>query len=83
MQTESVGPYIITSMILNESKYVIGGDFSFGKKQDGCLERFAIKDINNDGTVSIQPQLSFGWDPRESYCKPEEVMAEMLKSVNK
>lgn len=83
MQTESVGPYIITSMILNDSKYVKGGDFSFGKKRDGYIERFGITDINSDGTVYIQTRIAPVWNPQESYCKPEEVMAEMLKAVNK
>ena len=47
------------------------------------MERFAITDINSDGTVYIQTRLALGWNPQESYCKPEEVMAEMLKAVNK
>ena len=83
IQPEAVGPYIVTSMILNDSMYVKGGDFSFGKKRDGYLERFGITDIKNDGTVSIQPQISLAWNPQESYCNPEEVMADVIAAVNK
>lgn len=78
-----IGPYLGTSMML---KYKPNGgvlDFSFGEKEDSYLVRYIIDDFHKDGMAFLKRQLHGSWNPREEFCKPEEVIEYILQFVNK
>ena len=80
---EDVGVYIVTSMLLRGSEYVLGGDFSFGNNEDGYLVRYSVSGYESDGTSSIKKKRMISWNPKEKYCQPSTEVSYILSHVNR
>ena len=82
-QPVAIGAYVATSMLLRRQAKQMNLDFSFGEKDDGFLVRYEVTDMHHDGLAFLNRQLNGTWNPKESYCKPEEEIEYILRFVNK
>ena len=82
-QPVAIGAYVATSMLLRRQAKQMNLDFTFGEKDDGFQVRYEMTDMHQDGLAFLNRQLYGSWDPKETYCKPDEEIEYILRFVNK